>query len=695
MKKIISLLMALALSASIVSFAGAQEPVQEPQSSVGILPEIAGENGTTYTNLFEVILSEEYAQVWYDYIAAIVGEENAAATAAGLQGSISSELYGEEAIEAFADGGMAFDCWYINDVQSFTFRDDTITTTKTDGSSETHTYEYLGQYNIGEGESMNYMGQEIDVAFPCDVYQSTDEAGEFNYFFLRDDTMAETYHIEFRYGRDLEELQGYFTGPYAYWLSAGIDAEADAQTIQNVIGLFCLENMDYSAHAPEALAQLSDLGFIGTWVADLSEMGEEFEGVELFFTLDENGHGDTFMNGTQTADFEAYAFDNGEKGDGAGIYVAYSNYEFEAEAADYTLLENEAGEMVLTFYSEDGVISYVKSDAAPEAAAAWWNQVDPDPAEEEIAISTVEELQAINDNLSADYILMADLDLEGIEWTPIGSFVPSGEEEEEQEIPDPDYAFTGNFNGNGHTIRNLSIDQPEGYALGLFGCIAESKIGYFTLENAEVTGTTMAADVVGYAYCSVVYDVTLENGSVNAFATELSEEGMYGGIVAAGMGSLITDCKATADIVIPDGTANAGIVGGGLELTSVAGCVATGSVTAGSNCYGLGGISGCGFGAEEFSDCVAENVTITAGDDCFWIGGITGYAGGYEDEMFGIPVTQFTNCVSRNVVIDAGANADGVDPIVGSGFYDEMVAEMMGAPFDQPTVYELTDCSVE
>ena len=64
----------------------------------------------------------------------------------------------------------------------------------------------------------------------------------FNYLFLRDDTMEETGHIEFRYGKDLEELQGYFVGPYAYWLSAGIDEKADGDTIVKVIVLFVREN---------------------------------------------------------------------------------------------------------------------------------------------------------------------------------------------------------------------------------------------------------------------------------------------------------------------------------------------------------------------------------------------------------------------------------------------------------------------
>ena len=79
-------------------------------------------------------------------------------------------------------------------------------------------------------------------------------------------------------------------------------------------------------------------------------------------TIDENGHGVTVMNGVQTADFEAFAADTGEKGDGAGLYVAYSNLEQEAESAPYTLSANEDGQLVLTLTADDGVISWIRQD---------------------------------------------------------------------------------------------------------------------------------------------------------------------------------------------------------------------------------------------------------------------------------------------------------------------------------------------
>ena len=309
-----------------------------------------------------------------------------------------------------------------------------------------------------------------------------------------------------------------------------------------------------------------------------------------------------------------------------------------------------------------------------------------------ITITTAEELAKMANDLTADYVLDADIDLAGITWNPIGTYKPSGESEEEQEIPASDAAFTGTFDGQGHTIRNLTITGEDGIAVGLFGCIANTEVGNFTLENASTEGTIMVADAVGYSFTSTVHDVHLVNGKVTAYAGEMSAEGMYGGIVGAGMASRIVDCSAAAEITIPDGTANAGIVGGGLELTSLVNCTATGSVTAGANCYGLGGVSGCGFGAEEFTNCKASDVTITAGAGCYWIGSITGYAGGYEAQEYGTPVTVFTGCSAENVSI---VQACGEEDLVGAGFYNEAVAQAHGAPFDQPTVYVIRDSAAE
>lgn len=239
MKKIIAhlLMFALVLCAAIAP--GLAE------SETDCLRTISGENGTTYSNLFDVILSDEYNDIWEAHCKALVGEENTEAAVTMLKSFISGDLYGDEAVAAYGDGsdGFIFDCWYLADVQSFTMNGSEITIHKNDGTSETHSYQYLGTYQIGADETMTWGGETFCPAFDCEVYQATDDAGEFTYFFFRDDTMATTYHIEFRYGSDLTALQQYMAGPYAYWLAAGIDANADAETIDNVIALFCTENL--------------------------------------------------------------------------------------------------------------------------------------------------------------------------------------------------------------------------------------------------------------------------------------------------------------------------------------------------------------------------------------------------------------------------------------------------------------------
>lgn len=76
------------------------------------------------------------------------------------------------------------------------------------------------------------------------VYESDDsDSGEFTYFCMAPDTSATTYHIEFRYGSDLDALGKYDAGNYAYWLASGISTGYDQTMIENCIQLFCTENL--------------------------------------------------------------------------------------------------------------------------------------------------------------------------------------------------------------------------------------------------------------------------------------------------------------------------------------------------------------------------------------------------------------------------------------------------------------------
>ena len=56
--------------------------------------------------------------------------------------------------------------------------------------------------------------------------------------------MCFAYHLEFRYAEDLNDLQSWFEGNYAYWNAAAIAENYDQATMENVIELFATENPD-------------------------------------------------------------------------------------------------------------------------------------------------------------------------------------------------------------------------------------------------------------------------------------------------------------------------------------------------------------------------------------------------------------------------------------------------------------------
>ena len=119
---------------------------------------------------------------------------------------------------------------------------------------------------------------------------------------------------------------------------------------------------DYSAAVVGEDNAKSTVDYLRSFIsADIygDEAVAAYADTELYTVIGEDGHGETYMNGEKSTDYNAYAYDNDEKGDGKGIYVAYSNLTGEVSHAEYTI-EEEDGKTVLTFVNDEGAISYVK-----------------------------------------------------------------------------------------------------------------------------------------------------------------------------------------------------------------------------------------------------------------------------------------------------------------------------------------------
>lgn len=308
-------------------------------------------------------------------------------------------------------------------------------------------------------------------------------------------------------------------------------------------------------------------------------------------------------------------------------------------------------------------------------------------AEDPWKIATAEQLDRIRDDLTGHYILIDDIDLSGYEnWMPIGTFQPRSDAPEDAEVPHPDYAFTGTFDGAGHTISNLTISCEAPMGAGLFGCASGTEsnaasIGHFTLKDVNVSGFYLVGGAVGLQFMNCpVSDIHLEGDN------KLTGMQGIGGIVGTGF-DLISDCSATADVIVSgDDGACAGLIAGGTTMSSIKNCQVTGgSITAEGNAtWGFGALCGAPWGAAEITDCKVSGTVITVnGENNRLVGGLVGFGGTYDPEA----PAQITGCTVEDVTITVSETTDSVGGLIGAG------KEMMEGS-DQMSSFIISDCAV-
>ena len=308
-------------------------------------------------------------------------------------------------------------------------------------------------------------------------------------------------------------------------------------------------------------------------------------------------------------------------------------------------------------------------------------------AEDPWQISTAEQLYRIHDDLTAHYILTADIDLSAYEnWTPIGAFQSLSDAPEDAEVPHPDYAFTGTFNGDGHTISNLTVSSDAPMGAGLFGCAAGTENGAayirnFTLKDVNVSGFYLVGGAVGLQFMNCpVSDIHLVGEN-----TLTGMQGI-GGIVGTGF-DLISNCSATADIVVQgDDGACAGLIAGGTTMSSIKNCEVTdGKIIAEGNAtWGFGALCGAPWGAAEITDCKVSGTVITvSGENNRLVGGLVGFGGTYDPTA----PAQITGCTVEDVTIIVSETTDSVGGLIGAGKEMMEGSEVMSS-------FKISDCVV-
>lgn len=251
-------------------------------------------------------------------------------------------------------------------------------------------------------------------------------------------------------------------------------------------------------------------------------------------------------------------------------------------------------------------------------------------------INSIEDLDAIRNNLSEEYILQRDLDFNddasydtpsnktayttGSGWLPIG---------------DATTPFTGILEGQQHTIKNLYINRPAD-SVGLFGLMDGGEVYQLILENPVVSGYQAAA------FChTLIGEAAIEFcGLINA---NITGSDSAGGIARNNDGSYLGFCA---------------IMGGTIS----------GSRTVASACAYLGNTGGIGYVYDIHS---TANIVQTSSDT-----GLFRACGGIVADAFGSSISYclFYGAINAIVDVDTGG-------IVGNASYCGIVVNLAAASY--------------
>lgn len=349
----------------------------------------------------------------------------------------------------------------------------------------------------------------------------------------------------------------------------------------------------------------------------------------------------------------------------------------------------KAGYTFDKWYNGTEVYDFDKPVTEPITLTAKW-LTGEGTAASPILISNAEELKAFHDivngengrtrKLDACATLTADIVLNDGTFAEDGSYTPgpSGADKPTEWTPmgvNTSAAYTGTFDGAGHTIQGLYCNSNS-RAPGLFGYIEGATIqgvrvtGYFNANNAEQAGC-----IAALAKSSRITGC-VSTASINGHHSFQSSTGGIVGI--ADSSTQVSDCINYGTVKCTPSnyyaTFAGGIVGCLADYSTVTNCSNFGTIiglvnSSSTQTIYVGGIVGTAR-LESISDCYNAgavrideqgNSSATQG-----AGGIAGYAG--DDAQY---LTHISNCYNVGSVTAANANAM-LGGIVGRSGYDSV-----------------------
>jgi len=178
-----------------------------------------------------------------------------------------------------------------------------------------------------------------------------------------------------------------------------------------------------------------------------------------------------------------------------------------------------------------------------------------------------------------NFIMTADIDMNGISLSPVGTSVTK--------------SFKGVFDGNDCLIYNADVNMPESSYIGIFGRVEkDGQISNISLENVTITGYSYIGVLVGDNSYG-----TVSNCYITGTVIVTGESNLVGGLLGRNYHGTVSNCYST------------GIING---VSSVGGLVGTNYRGTISNCYSSGTVN------SEFTSggLVGDNSYGTVSNSC-------------------------------------------------------------------------------
>lgn len=139
--------------------------------------------------------------------------------------------------------------------------------------------------------------------------------------------------------------------------------------------------------------------------------------------------------------------------------------------------------------------------------------------------------------------LASDIDLSGVDWKPIGGLISY-----------PSITFSGTFNGNNHTISNMTTSDytPNDATAGFFGSITGT-VENLILDNITISSTHYAGGIVGYSSnggSSKIINCHVKSGTITSTPEQKEDEydngDKVGGIIGyCTTGDKVNNCSVS------------------------------------------------------------------------------------------------------------------------------------------------------